>query len=312
MRKKSKRYKKKAGIKKVTLLSLVFILVFLLVGKTFGRFVYNEVRDFYLGTKSFYFNSDKLHDGLSNQEIDYWSGADNYAILINMNSYKNNKVGASSDISYDIRYECSDNAICNASKSNGIIYASTHTDSFVMNIRAKNQLKEGDSVWVKVYADAKKPYVKSLKGMFTLRVGKMGLSYEIEDVSNRPYMDVHITNTLDYYLVDEAFDEYSVGDRIDVNRYLSLSEDKRKKCTSALIKVNFDPNVVIMDMTNSVFLRATDMRTVMIDNYSYINGISFKVDALSSEIVRFYKANASMNYSYPLGSANSIVNVIFD
>ena len=50
----------------------------------------------------------------------------------------------------------------------------------------------------------------------------------------------------------------------------------------------------------------------MIDNYSYINGISFKVDALSSEIVRFYKANASMNYSYPLGSVNSIVNVIFD
>ena len=65
-------------------------------------------------------------------------------------------------------------------------------------------------------------------------------------------------------------------------------------------------------MTNSVFLRATDKRTVMIDNYSYINGISFKVDALSSEIVRFYKANASMNYSYPLGSVNSIVNVIFD
>ena len=58
MRKKSKRYKKKTGIKRATFLSLVFILVFLLVGKTFGRFVYNEVRDFYLGTKSFYFNSD--------------------------------------------------------------------------------------------------------------------------------------------------------------------------------------------------------------------------------------------------------------
>ena len=54
------------------------------------------------------------------------------------------------------------------------------------------------------------------------------------------------------------------------------------------------------------------MLDYMIDNYSYINGISFKVDALSSETVRFYKANASMNYSYPLGSVNSIVNVIFD
>lgn len=296
---------------KIVVISAILIIIFLLVGRTYGKIVYNEIRDFYLSTKSFYFNSDKLQVGLSNQQIDNWSGADSYAIGINMNSYKNNKVGANGDISYDIEYECSDNAICDVSKSSGIIYSSSHTDSFVVNIRAKNQLKDGDEVWVIVSTKSKEPYVKTLKGKFTLKVGKMGLSYEIEDVRNRPYMDVHVTNTLDFYTVNEAFGTYNVGDRIDITTYLDLSLEEQKKCTSALISLDFDPDIVIFDMTNSVYLRNEETTTKDINGFSYINGITFKIDALSSEVIRFYKANVSNNYTYPLGEEDSIINVTF-
>ena len=288
------------------------IVVFLIVGKTYGKIIYSEIRDFYLSTKSFYFNSDKLQVGLSNQQIDNWSGADSYSIGINMNSYKNNKVGANSDISYDISYECSENANCSVSKSYGVIYASSNTDSFVVNIEGREQLQDGDEVWVIVTATSTSPYVKTLKGKFTLKVGKMGLSYEIVDVSNRPYMDVHITNTLDFYTVEEAFDSYSVGDRIDIETYLGLDESYRDKCKSASVSISFDPSVVVFDMTNSVYLRNRGVTTTLIDGYSYINGISFRVDALSSEVVRFYKSDASSNYSYPLGEGEPIVDVVFD
>ncbi len=293
-------------------ISFLVIVIFLFVGKTYGKIIYSEIRDFYLSTKSFYFNSDKLQVGLSNQQIDNWSGADSYSIGINMNSYKNNKVGANSDISYDISYECSENANCSVSKSYGVIYASSNTDSFVVNIEGREQLQDGDEVWVIVTATSTSPYVKTLKGKFTLKVGKMGLSYEIVDVSNRPYMDVHITNTLDFYTVEEAFDSYSVGDRIDIETYLGLDESYRDKCKSASVSISFDPSVIVFDMTNSVYLRNRGVTTTLIDGYSYINGISFRVDALSSEVVRFYKGNASSNYSYPLGEGESVVDVVFD
>ncbi len=300
--------------KKIRVIVICFlaIVVFLIVGKTYGKIIYSEIRDFYLSTKSFYFNSDKLQVGLSNQQIDNWSGADSYSIGINMNSYKNNKVGANSDISYDISYECSENANCSVSKSYGVIYASSNTDSFVVNIEGREQLQDGDEVWVIVTATSTSPYVKTLKGKFTLKVGKMGLSYEIVDVSNRPYMDVHITNTLDFYTVEEAFDSYSVGDRIDIETYLGLDESYRDKCKSASVSISFDPSVVVFDMTNSVYLRNRGVTTTLIDGYSYINGISFRVDALSSEVVRFYKSDASSNYSYPLGEGEPIVDVVFD
>ncbi len=289
------------------------IIVFLLsIGTSFSRFVYVEIRDFYLASKNFYFNSDKLDDPIARYQIDNWSGADSYSITFNMNSYKNNNVYANSDITYEVSYSCSSNVLCDISGDYGTIYAADHTDSFVITINPNATFSDGDSVWLEVEATSTSPYTKTLHGRFVIKVGKIGLSYEIVDKKNSPYFDFNITNTLDYYLVKEAFDNYSVGQRLDISTYLELSDENKEKCSSSVIDLSFDPSKVRLDMTNSNYLNASNVSTEQIDNYDYINGITFKVDALSSTVVRFYKVDASLDYTYPFVNDSSIIEFNHD
>ena len=130
----------------------------------------------------------------------------------------------------------------------------------------------------------------------------------IDDEVKSPYFNFNITNTFDYYLVKEDFGKYKTDDRIDRNTYMELSDEDKKKCTSALISLSFDPRVVILDMTNSAYLNAYNVSITKIDGYDYVNGISFKMDSESSETVKFYKADTNMNYSYPIVNDNSIVS----
>ena len=44
------------------------------------------------------------------------------------------------------------------------------------------------------------------------------------------------------------------------------------------------------------------------DNDTYVKKISFKMDAESSDAVRFYKADSSQDYTYPFTNTSSIVN----
>ena len=266
---------------------------------------------YYLASHSFYFNSDKLDVGVKNEELDNYSGVDPYTVTINMNSYKNNFVASSSDIDYDITYECSSNATCEISKTSGVIYAASHTDSFYVTITPNGNLSDGDTIWVEVETTSKSPYKKTLKGRFTLRVGKMGLGYEITDVKNRAYFDVNFTNTYDFYTVNEAFSNYSVGDRIDITTYLGLSDTEKDKCSSAVIEIKFDPSIAVLDMTNEAYINNTSSTTRTIGGYKYIDSFIFKVEALSSKSVRFYKSNVSNNYTYPFNNNESIVEVIY-
>ena len=279
--------------------------------KTYGRYIYNELRDYYLASHSFYFNSDKLDVGVKNEELDNYSGVDPYTVTINMNSYKNNFVASSSDIDYDITYECSSNATCEISKTSGVIYAASHTDSFYVTITPNENLTDGDTIWVEVETTSKSPYKKTLKGRFTLRVGKMGLGYEITDVKNRAYFDVNFTNTYDFYTVNEAFSNYNVGDRIDITTYLGLSDTEKDKCSSAVIEIKFDPSIAVLDMTNEAYINNTNSTIRTIGGYKYIDSFIFKVDALSSKSVRFYKSNVSKDYTYPFNNNESIVEVIY-
>lgn len=307
-----KKLKLRKNKKCLLVLGILVLGLFLPLGITLGRYAYFEIRNFYLASKNFYFNSDKLSDIGSNYQVDNWSGADSYVVTFNMNSYKNNKVYAESDISYDISYSCSSEVICESTKDSSTIYTDKHTDSFSITVTPEVPLKDGDSVWLEVTAKATSPYEKTLKGKLVIKVGKMGLSYEIEDVANRPYLEVNITNTLDFYTVNEAFDSYNVGDRLDINTYLNLSAENKEKCSSVIITIHFDPNVVLLDMTTSAYLRATSTSTTIISNYNYINELSFKVDALSSEVVKFYKQNTSKNYTYPFGSEDSTITVSYN
>ena len=291
------------------ILGITFIIFSIVI--TLGRYIYNDIRDFYLASKSFYFNSDKLTPLRGIYQIDNWSGVDTYTLTINLNNIKNNLVHAESDIEYEINYTCSNNANCSVSKTQGILYSEKQTDYFSATISPNTALTNKDEVWIEIVAKSTYPYKKTLSARFILKVGIPGISYSIYDEAKRPYFDLSVTNTIDYYLVKEAFGIYSINQRIDYNTYMSLSDNDKAKCALPLITLTFDPQVVILDMTNTAYLNAETYTTIQINNHSYVNSISFRIALESSETVRFYKANANADYTYPIVNETSIVNFAY-
>ena len=298
---------KKKILKKRNLFILTILALISLVGVSYGRFIYNGIRNYYLSTKNFYFNSDKLSENLKRYQIDNWSGVESVPIDIYMNSRKNNKVSANENIDYTIEYSCSSNVVCSIDKTESTIYASTNLDSFTIIMTPIVEMKDGDSIWLEVKASAFEPYEKTLSGRFVINVGTIGISYEITDSVGSPYMDFNITNTTNYYHVVEPFDGYDVNKTFDIPTYLSLTPDKQAKCASAIITLTFDPRVLRLDMTNEAYLQAISTTQTSVDGFNYINSLTFKVDAISSARVRFYKMDTNNNYTYPYVNDNSIV-----
>lgn len=298
--------KKKLNNKNIIIIVALLTGVFLI--GTYGRYIYRGLRNYYLSTKNFYFNSDKLSEDESYYQLDNWSGVEPVTITINMNSKKNNIVASSDNISYTISYECSTNVSCTASKDTGLIMNGSNTDYFTITMTPTVQLGDGDSIWLEVETSATSPYTKTLSGKFTINVGEIGLSYEIVDSMGSPYLDFNITNTLDYYEVIEAFGDYSVGDRMEIREYLALSPENKTHCTSALITLTFDPNLFRLDNTSEAYLQAKrTTTTTMSDGFDYINSVTFGTDALSSTSVRFYKLYTNNDYTYPFVTNTPII-----
>lgn len=299
--------KDKYKIKKLIILICIFLCTFSFI-LIFGRYVTNSINNFFVRTKEFYFYSDKLSEGNSSvYQIDNWSGVDDYVITINMNSRKNNIKAVDYDIAYDISYTCTDNAICQLSKTEGIIYANSNVDFFNLTITPNRQLDVGDKVIIEIEANSKGKYKKTIKGKFTLVVGKDMLSYQITDSKQSPYMELRITNTLSYYIINEAFGKYSVGDKIDSDTYLNLSDTEKAKCYSALVSIEFDPQKILFDITNELYKEASNIETTVIDGMTYIKSLTFSIDASSSKDIRFYKVDVSSDYTYPNSSGTSAI-----
>lgn len=295
--------------KQQILLILVLALCITALTITFGRYVVKNVHNFFVRTQEFYFYSDKLKENTAVYQIDNWTGIDQYTITVNMNSMENNLKKVDYDISYNIEYTCTSNATCQLSKTSGIIRASTNSDYFNLVITPNTGLTTGDVVQVTIVATSTSEYTKTLSAVFTLVVGQESLSYEIVDESLSKYLALNITNTLSYYKVETAFGQYNVNDKIDVETYLALSDEDKAKCYSAIITLSFDPRVVLLDMTDTNYLNATNVTTTTIDGGNYINGITFRVEPISSAVVRFYKVDVTQDYTYPIVNSSSIINV---
>ena len=304
------------SISKRKLVLLYILIIILILGSfTFARYAYMGIKNYFFQTKKFYFNCDKLSVGGSNIEMTNWSGVGEYSITFNMNSYANNLLYSEEDISYRIEYECSSNVTCSVvdNKTNGTIPSNRHTDSFtiIITVPTNTILHDQDRIELSVKAISTSPYKKTLKGTFALVVGYYGLSYEIEDSRNSPYLNIRITNTLDYYVVREAFGDYAVGNQIDINTYLALSASDRAKCTSSIVTLAFNPNQVLLDMTSNEYQNNVGINSQRINNHNYINSISFEIEAMSSKQVKFYKVDATQNYTYPNNNNNSIITVTY-
>ena len=295
--------------KKQILLLLAIVLCSISFVIVFGRYVTNSVNNFFLRSKEFYFFSDKLSENLDIFQIENWSGVDDYTIIINMNSRKNNLEVATYDIGYDISYTCSSNAICQLSKTTGTIFSKDNTDSFNVTITPNTQLKTGDKVVVNITAKSKTDYVKTLRGKFTLVVGQEDLTYQITDKPNTPYAELSITNTLTYYIVDEAFGDYEKGYKIDLDTYLALTEEEKAKCYSSIVTVSFDPEDLLLDNTSESYQNALNVTTETINQKNYINSITLPIEAISSVNLRLYKVNTSKDYTYPNSNNYSVVKV---
>lgn len=301
--------------KKKLIFLFIFIVLFFGSGVTLARYAYIEIRDFYFNSKKFYFNCDKLSEKNSLIEMTNWSGVGEYSITFKMNSYANNNLFSEDDITYDINYNCSSNVVCSVvdNKTSGTILKSKNTDEFtiVISVPTDVTLKDKDSVELNVEATSTSPYKKKITGTFRLIVGHYGLSYEIEDSIGSPYLETRITNTLDYYKVITAFDSYNAGDQIDIPTYLSLDDEQKQNCASAIIILEFDPKKVLLDMTSEDYLNAISTTTKQLNSYDYITSITFKMDALSSEQVKFYKIDTSLDNTYPNQTNTSIITVSY-
>lgn len=306
---KVKEYKKIKKYKREQLIIIGLLCIcFISFVSVLARYVTNSINNYYVKTREFYFNSDKLQEKSANYQIDNWSGVDDYVITINMDSIDNNLLYTTYDIDYEISYICSNNIICQLSKQKGTIKESTHTDFFTITITPNSTFNTNDKVWVEVTAKSTTAYEKTLKATFTLVVGQEKLSYDIQDKENNPYLNLKVTNTISYYQVEEQFLDYKVGDKITIEQYLALEEEHKQKCYSSIVMLEFDPRKILLDMTNQEYINGYDVETINIGGVNYIKGFKFKIDAISSANIKFYKVDINKDYTYQ-GQGDSIIKI---
>ena len=350
--------RKNNGMKKLLFFAiLLFITVFVFIKfiipgiSTFSRYVYSAVRSFYLNSKEFYFNSDKLSSSVATFESSNWSGVGEYEVPINMNSRKNINEHSKTDIIYNIEYEYE---VCKASGGNypsnsidfylkdankqvidlsntpierTIFMSSNYTDIFFFSVVPNGTVafKNKDFILVKIKAKSTKPYVSELIGEFKIIIGNQDVNYKIEDEAYSPYAEVIITNEFDYYV-----SKTSSENRITIEEYLALSDTEKENYYSKKIELSFDPTEVVLDTTSSTYIEAllnsdtTDLGYTTItkmvpdgsggevaETYDYINYISFYIDAEESKVVKFYKVDASRDYTYDSDDDYLVVNVTY-
>ena len=298
-------------MKKRKLIIMILIILMLVVPFTFtlGRYVVVNIKDYIMETNHFFFNSDKLKAGGITYEVNNWGGADVFEIQFELNNHKNNILTSEGDIEYSLSldYDAND-TICSLSSTSGIIFEEEKTDNFTLTVTPRRVFDDEESVSVTVSATSSSPYVKTLSATYIITVGKRGISYQITDSVNSPYLMFSITNAIDTYVVRTAFGNHSVGDIITSSDYVNLSAADKAKCASALITLSWSPSDVVIDTTSSIVTSSTSaITTTTYNGVSYINSITFPVDILSSTEVRFYKWDVTKNYTYPLTYPTPIV-----
>lgn len=266
---------------KKIMISLIVIITFLgfFLTINYGRYVKNIIEVYYLRTKNFYFNSDKLTINGKNYEIYPWSAAEPYFIDIEMNTLLNDLKGTDYDVVYDMTCEVEDSfkekVECEIVDYSGIIKADNsntrghHKDYPRIKVAQKeeNLLNDGDEFKVKVVAKTESPYREELSATFIFKVGNYGVRYVIENTPGNIYFDTIITNTL---------------------------ADKKVKIT---LEIN-DIEKIAIDMSNNLlsdkYKEKYSLNTTT-NEEGYINKIEFTLDCKSSMMIRFYKSKEFEN-----------------
>lgn len=307
-KKKVKRLKLNKRGKLLLILIAIFIVLLTLV-LTLGRYVYNMYRNYILESQGFYFNSTVMSMSESKHSINNWDGVSSYQITIEVNNRKNDLVHTKTDITYDIEVECSSNIRCSVSKNSGIIYSDTEVDSYVITFTPIGNFENNQTAEVKTKAISNYPYVKELSTVYNISVNTSKFSYVIKDAPNEKFLTLELTNSLTYYKVNKSFGSYNVGDNVSIDDYNQLTAEEKANCYSAIVTISFDPKLILLDMTDNTYLQnKSSEKTEVLNDYNYVNGFSFPVDASSSLKIIFYKNDSTKDYSYD-GTNDSIIKV---
>lgn len=310
--------KKKLKLKKINLNSkqkLIAILVALFIVTltlvtTFGRYAYNMYQNYILESQGFYFNSSVMSMNGSNHSINNWDGVNAYPLVIDLNNKKNDLLWTKSDITYEATVECSANIRCVLNKTEGIVRSSAQFDSYTITIYPVGNFTENQTAQVKTKAKSTYPYVKELSTTYNIGIETSNFSYKITDSVGSKYLVLELTNAFTYYKVETAFTGHNVGDNISVEEYNSLTSAQKANCISARVTLSFNPNDVLLDMTDSTYKNklTNSETTTTINNYQYVTGFQFKMEASSNTKIIFYKTDSTKDYTYPSNSS-SIISV---
>ncbi len=100
--------RKKKKLNKVKIVVAVFIIIMIIAGAVFGRYVYNGIREAYFTSKEFYFTSDLLTLDNATYQYENWGGVDTYDINFDLYSYANTLLRLDYDLNYSVSCETPD------------------------------------------------------------------------------------------------------------------------------------------------------------------------------------------------------------
>ena len=292
------------------ILVLTLALGFSLGVRTFAKYVVEEFHSYYLNAKHFYFTSNRLKKNNPTYLINNWSGVGSFQISFDLLSEKNRYVYTDYDIPYTVRAVCPNDVECTLDKSSGTIYHSTtgHSDTVILSVNPTRGYSENEVLSIYLESTSTSPYVERIGATFQYKVGKQGVTYEIDDEPNRVYMIFKITNAINFCTVNTAFGNYSVNDPIDVSVYRTLNQTQKANCTCKNVQLSFDPQVVVLDTTDNILKKATYHQRD-ISGTLYVDQLNFEIDPVSTTAIKFYKANKALNYTYPIVTQQSIIGV---
>ena len=293
------------------LLLLVIIGAVSVGSVTVAKYVIEEFHGYYLNSKHFYFTSNRLKKNNPVYLVNNWSGVGSFDISFDLIAMKNSLVYTDFDIPYTVSYDCPTGVTCSFDKPTGTVYKNSenHSDTVTLTVNPSRAYAENEHLIIGITASSVSPYVETIYARFEYVVGKKGVTYEIEDVANRPYMVLKITNAISYCTVIEAFGDYTVNTQLDNSVFRQLSAADKAKCVGEEISLSFDPSVVVLDTTGDIVKTATIGNTTL-NGISYVSSLNFHIDPVSTMAIKFYKNNTAANYTYP-SAGSPIINVTF-
>ncbi len=250
----------------LVLVLLLCVLILTPIVTTTSRFVISKIDEHYLDSKEFYFNSSVLNGSTYN--LYNWDGSDGYQITFDTTNSKDSLNWTKHDIEYEILTECTSAVGAVSCSSSGDTVLSTNSalitngsNTVTLSI-GNNEFTTGDTVTINVTAKSISPYKKELTASFIVKVNKSEVNYYIEDMPNRNYLNLIISNN-------------------------NESKD---------ITVDIDASLLSIDNTN-YYVNTGVTSSSTINDEAKINRLVFRIESNNVYNIRFYKSNPIENYT---------------